>query len=172
MFTIMLFLLMNTQTSAFSSPLEIVRIQKNNEQIHAITTFIAQRMNDECFRITRKLRSEDSLTFTRTFTMMKSKINAGYSTKFIEKELQKQGVGSFNHDYQCLFIGIIFQSLILRGKIEELVLYFDMRATLTDVYVLTTDNLKITLNEEQSKWLRIQRSELEDKRLLLPLSIR
>ena len=72
----MLFLLMNTQTSAFSSPLEIVRIQKNNEQIHAITTFIAQRMNDECFRITRTLRSEDSLTCTRAFTMMKSKLNA------------------------------------------------------------------------------------------------
>lgn len=167
---ILLFILFNVNT--FSSPLETIRIKNNKEQIHAIMAFVSKRMNDVSLQIVTKLRKDDSVKFLSTYKLMKSKINVGYSTKFIERELQNCGVGHLNQDYQCLFLGNILQRLILRDKIEELVIYFNNNGMLTDVYVLTTDNQKLNINEKQAKWLGIHRSELEEKGLLLPLSFR
>ncbi len=167
---ISLFILLNTIT--FSSPLETIRIKNNTEQIHAITAFVSKRMGDVSLQIVTKLRKDDSIIFFKTYRLMRSKINAGYSTKYIERELLNCGVGSLNQDYQCLFLGIIMERLILRNKIDELVLYFNHKGILTDVYVLTTDNQKININDKQAKWLGIHRSELEKSGLLLPLSSR
>lgn len=172
MFIVLITLIINSQVNVYSSPIETIRIKDKKEYLHAITAFVSKRINDVSLGIVTKLRKEDSVKFLNTYKLMKSKINAGYSTQFIEKELQIHGAGSYNLDYQCLFIGIILQRLILRGKIQELVMYFNVNGLLTDVYVLTTDNLKIFINDKQSKWLIIHRSELETNGLLLPLSLR
>lgn len=152
--------------------LEVIRITQKKELIQAIIGLISNRIIEQSPIAINKLREEDSISFAKIYPLMKSKMNVDYSTKYIEKELQIHGAGSHNLEYQVIFYGMICTSLIIDGKINEIVLYFDHNTFLNDMYLLTNDNKKIVLKESQLKALRIKRSELEIKGLLLPLSIK
>jgi hypothetical protein len=164
---IILFLLCNTILHA--QMLESIKIQGPQKQVQAIAQIIADRVNEKSPNIITRLRESDSIAFSKNYALLKSKMNAGYSSRFIEKELQHNRTGKLNLDYQILFFGMVLINLIKEGTIDEIIMFFDQHSVLSDVYVLTSDHQKLGLKEVQLQLVKLNRSEFEELGLLLPL---
>ncbi|MFM6956561.1 MAG: hypothetical protein ACKOX1_08445 [Ignavibacteria bacterium] len=157
------------QTILHAQMLESIKIQGTQKQMQAIAQIIADRVNEKSPSIIKRLRESDSMAFTKNYAFLKSKMNVGFSSKFIEKELNHNGIGQLNPDYQILFFGMVLTTLIKEGTIDEIIMFFDQYAVLSDVYVLTSDHQKLGLKEVQLQLVKLKRTEFEELGLLLPL---
>jgi hypothetical protein len=64
---------------------------------------------------------------------------------------------------------MVLTTLIKEGTIDEIIMFFDQYAVLSDVYVLTSDHQKLGLKEVQLQLVKLKRTEFEELGLLLPL---
>lgn len=167
---IMIIHLVLSCTNMLAQTLESIRIKGQRTQVQAIAEILADRINQHSPKIIETLREVDSISFTKNYAFMRSKINGGISSKYIEKELKNIGIGKQNLEYQTLFIGMIIKKLIREGSIEEIILFFDNKEDLTDVYIMTNDHQKLGLKEVQLKMAIIKRKEFEENGLILPLA--